>query len=615
MGSTRSLGRSMAFNPYQRSQAGPTRRLRGVEPLEERALLAVLTVMNTNPSGPDSLAAAITTANDPLSNPGHDTIQFAKGVRGEIVLGSELVITDDLTIRGPGADKLTISGGDTSRIFSVLSADLADPISVDIQRLEIAHGLASDAPGFPPEFGFAFGGGIYNLGSEVSLDRVRMVSNVASGALGAGGAIANEFGGTLIVTHSELHDNTATGILIASGGAITYDIGPSLDGDGTPGQPVINISHSNFSNNRAIALVADPSVAGDFAPFAGFAFGGAVSNLAGNATITHSHFDNNSVEGGSGASGNPGGFANGGAIYSDDFSPFDGVPPVLGRDSSLTVSHSTFDGNGSTGGVGDTGLPGGVAAGGAISVSIAFLEEAANIQHSLFVHNTATGGAGGAEGGAGGAALGGALSVLAGAEVSVANSRFSHNTAQGGDGAAGGDGGSGTGGAIGLGRIVTAVPTPLEGLLPSLAIRRSSITHNAARGGAGGDGGNGGNGNGGGLGVTQGASANVVGALIVRNQAVGGAGGADGNGGNGQGGGVYNSGSNTSLARTSVFLNYAKAGAAGAGGADGQGLGGGLFNTDEDDLLGTLSVDRLTRLLTRFNHADDAGDNVFGDLS
>ena len=392
---------------------------------------------------------------------------------------SELVITDDLTIRGPGADRLAISGEQAVRVLSVLSADLTDPISVDIHKLSITNGLASNAPGFPPEF--AFGGGLYNVGSEVSLDHVRMEGNQAGiGGLAAGGAIANEFGGSLSVTHSHFVENSATGFVVAAGGAITSDIGPSLDGNGTPGQPVITITHSTFEGNVARALVADPSTAGSFAPFAGFAFGGAFSNLAGDATVTHSRFVGNSVIGGAGAAGNPGGLANGGAIYSDDFSPFDLVPPLFGRDSNLNVSHSKFVDNHSTGGVGDTAARGGVAAGGAISVSIAFLPESANIRHSFFTHNTATGGAGGAEGGAGGPAIGGALSVLAGADVAVAHSRFSDNQAQGGVGTAGGAGGDGTGGAIGLGRIVTAEPSDLEFLLPSITISHSTLSGNSA---------------------------------------------------------------------------------------------------------------------------------------
>ena len=34
---------------------------------------------------------------------------------------------------------------------------------VDIRRVTIANGLATDAPGFPPAFGFGFGGGLYRI--------------------------------------------------------------------------------------------------------------------------------------------------------------------------------------------------------------------------------------------------------------------------------------------------------------------------------------------------------------------------------------------------------------------------------------------------------------------
>ena len=68
-------------NQRPRNSAGGRRRnpLRGMEPMEERVLLATITVTNTDASGPGSLAAAIALANDTVSNPGHDTIKFAAG--------------------------------------------------------------------------------------------------------------------------------------------------------------------------------------------------------------------------------------------------------------------------------------------------------------------------------------------------------------------------------------------------------------------------------------------------------------------------------------------------------------------------------------------------------
>ena len=86
------------------------------------------TVTNTNDSGPGSLRQAILNAN---ANPGLDTIDFAPGLSGTIVLTSgELQITDDVTIDGPGADRLSVSGNNASRVFDV---DV-DPVRPSPQR-------------------------------------------------------------------------------------------------------------------------------------------------------------------------------------------------------------------------------------------------------------------------------------------------------------------------------------------------------------------------------------------------------------------------------------------------------------------------------------------------
>src|SRR5205085_5717173 len=80
---------------------------------------ATLTVTNTNDSGAGSLRDAINAADYD-----GDTINFAPGVTGTITLTSgHLVITKNLTISGPGANVLTISGGMASRIFYVLPSD------------------------------------------------------------------------------------------------------------------------------------------------------------------------------------------------------------------------------------------------------------------------------------------------------------------------------------------------------------------------------------------------------------------------------------------------------------------------------------------------------------
>jgi hypothetical protein len=101
------------------------------------ASAATLTVMNTNDSGPGSLRAAIIQA-----SPG-DTIVFAPSVRGTITLTTgQLVISKSLTITGPGAESITISGNHANRIIQVdANAD------VNISGLAIAYGYVEDHPG------------------------------------------------------------------------------------------------------------------------------------------------------------------------------------------------------------------------------------------------------------------------------------------------------------------------------------------------------------------------------------------------------------------------------------------------------------------------------------
>jgi hypothetical protein len=93
-----------------------------LEALEDRAVPAVFVVSNTLDAGAGSLRRAILDSN---STPGADQIVFAPRVQGTIALRTgELQILNDLTIVGPGADRLTIDGmGDNTtvvkRVFQV----------------------------------------------------------------------------------------------------------------------------------------------------------------------------------------------------------------------------------------------------------------------------------------------------------------------------------------------------------------------------------------------------------------------------------------------------------------------------------------------------------------
>src|SRR5262245_33813357 len=104
-----------AFRPAPRRRPAAPRPgcVPRLEALEDRTLPTTYTVTNLHDSGPGSLRQAILDAN---AHPGPDRIHFTGPARGTIALTSgELSITGDLTVDGPGASRLAVSGGDASR--------------------------------------------------------------------------------------------------------------------------------------------------------------------------------------------------------------------------------------------------------------------------------------------------------------------------------------------------------------------------------------------------------------------------------------------------------------------------------------------------------------------
>src|SRR5262249_6950119 len=108
------------------------------------------------------------------ANPaGGDTIVFDPSLAGQTITltGGELVISQDLTINGPGAGLLAVSGKNASPGVHIFSA------TVDISGPTIADGLA-DGPG----------GGIFNDGNLTLTDCV-LSGNKALGQGGGGAPI------------------------------------------------------------------------------------------------------------------------------------------------------------------------------------------------------------------------------------------------------------------------------------------------------------------------------------------------------------------------------------------------------------------------------------------
>ncbi len=174
---------------------------------------SVLTVINLNDSGPGSLRQAI------LSAAGGDTINFANNVTGTITLTSgELLITNGLTLNGPGASTLTISGNNASRVIHTSGSVL-----IQISGLTIAHGNTNGSGGgiyqengtiltvsgctISKNTSFS-GGGVCEAYGWVNLVNCLISSNTATSLYGSGGGIYHA-SGTLFLLGSTVSGNSA----------------------------------------------------------------------------------------------------------------------------------------------------------------------------------------------------------------------------------------------------------------------------------------------------------------------------------------------------------------------------------------------------------------------
>jgi hypothetical protein len=205
------------------------------------------------------------------------TITFdmtAGHVTSPITLTSgELLVGKNLTIQGPGANLLTISGNAASRIFEV-----SNGFTVSISGLTMTNGKLAGG-------GTNEGGGILNAGTltitSSTLSNNSLVGS--SGSFNLGGGIKNT--GTLNVVNSTLSQNAASG-------------GCHSDGGGIHNTGTVTITGSTLLNNS----VSDSAGCG------GGNFGGGIYN---NATMT---ITNSTLSGNSSSSNT---FNVGGGIYND----------------------------------------------------------------------------------------------------------------------------------------------------------------------------------------------------------------------------------------------------------------------------------------------------------
>src|SRR5438552_6388174 len=114
------------------------------EALEERWVPSTLTVRNNLDSGAGSLRADIAAAHS------GDTVVFAPSLVGQTITltSGELLIKKNLTIAGPGAGQLTVSGNNASRVFQVAKQE-----NVTLSGLTISNAYTSGGAGAIDNFG------------------------------------------------------------------------------------------------------------------------------------------------------------------------------------------------------------------------------------------------------------------------------------------------------------------------------------------------------------------------------------------------------------------------------------------------------------------------------
>ena len=278
------------------------------------ALAATFTVTNTSDSGAGSLRDALTQANQ---NAQDDTINFAAGVFGTVqtitLTTGDLPISRDsatttgrlLIINGPGANLLTISGGNASRIFYVTQNS-----NVVMSGMTLSDGNATGTVTSANNDGGAIyattsailslsamtirnnsavnsGGAIYALQSSLTMSNMTIRNNSAKN----GGGVYSTSGKLFNLTNSLVTENTAS---VSYGGIYAYSVTGNL---------TTTFTNTIISNNTAVNSVGGAEISGSVFTIAncqitgnhGGYTGGLSLNLT-TGTVTDTIVSNNNAE-------------------------------------------------------------------------------------------------------------------------------------------------------------------------------------------------------------------------------------------------------------------------------------------------------------------------------
>jgi len=216
---------------------------------EAATITVTSTADNTTADGQVTLREAIQAANTDTSvdgstaGSGADTIAFAPTVTGTITLGgTAITISSDVTISGPGAANLTISGNNASNIFTITDAAAATRRSVQISGLTLTAGSGGVSGAIDCRENLALtncvvtgntavgaGGGIYMRGAAA----YQLTANIQNCTISnntsfVGGGLSLSYCSPGSVTGCTISGNSAPGnrgggLAVSLGGAVVVD--------------------------------------------------------------------------------------------------------------------------------------------------------------------------------------------------------------------------------------------------------------------------------------------------------------------------------------------------------------------------------------------------------
>ncbi len=172
---------------------------------------STFTVSNLEDNGVGSLRQAVIDAND---NPGDDIISFSSELTGTIrLVTGQLTITDSVTINGSGANKIAISGNNSTRIFQIKPGSTR---TVNLNGLTLKEGHDKTGNG---------GGAIITESGTITISGCVIINNTANSGGGGGGLRKFGSGVVTIINTLIFHNSALDEFQQGDGGGIRNDKG------------------------------------------------------------------------------------------------------------------------------------------------------------------------------------------------------------------------------------------------------------------------------------------------------------------------------------------------------------------------------------------------------